>query len=644
MYRISRIVVSAALTATVAACGGNAPTPVGGDSGAQKGKFGVFYLVSVARPVGGTIKTADGRLDCGTAGSGHDLCGPVSFDWGVPAVLSAYPDAGLLFQSWAGDCGSAVALSGCRLDTVVDGADKFVAAIFNPSDQLGHARIPSPAQHSPLFFDFVKQVPGTPQCTRCHGATYDGNASAPSCTACHAAAGKPDWLQDCTFCHGSPPTTVPHTPTSTTCSGCHPDTVLAGGTLKPGGKHMNGTADFSEASCGSCHGFPPATGAHLAHFGVTTADLATAAGSVSYGDLGTLETRFPGASPTSAPRAYAFGCGNCHPTDTGRHGDGTLDVDLSPGPAGSLKARNAPGAAFDAASRTCSGAYCHSSGNEVTPTFVTTPSWTSGATLGCAGCHGNPPRYLSGGPGTATANSHFGVNVYGDPWGHVAGLPAPSVGIYKHGGWYGGGSDASMVSCQTCHFDTTDPANTGPSGFYYLDTTLDLDGRSLGGLEGFFACAQCHVEGNPGAPARAGMVLPLRHVNGSRDVQFDARTSLPAFDGLPAAPDRPTKPYWFTVSYGAAEWDRTLVSWTRDPLGGTSGATAQFDLSAARYDPRTKSCTNVACHMSQGSTRFNPAGTGPVDPPLVPLQWGDTYYGNPWTCRKCHALDPSFAY
>jgi hypothetical protein len=240
------------------------------------------------------------------------------------------------------------------------------------------------------------------------------------------------------------------------------------------------------------------------------------------------------------------------------------------------------------------------------------------------------------------------VNMYGDPWGHVAGLPAPSVGIFKHGGWWSGGpgtgANASMVSCQTCHFDTTDPSNTGPSGFYYLDTTVDVDGTALGGWSGVFSCVACHSPGSETIPTRAGKVLPLRHVNGSREVVFDPRTSLPNFDWLPIPPDRPTKPYWFTVSYGAAEWDRTIVSWTRPPLGGTSGATAQFDLTAARYDPATKTCTNVGCHMSQGSTNFNPGGPVPLEPPRIPLVWGDPYVGNPWTCAKCHALDPAFAY
>jgi predicted CxxxxCH...CXXCH cytochrome family protein len=645
--RLSRLSLALA-TVALSACTANKPSPAG-KSGEQKGQYGVSYFVSVSRPVGGTITSADGRIDCGTAGGTKNLCAPVSFAWGATATFTATPDHGQYFQSWAGDCSGAIAsgVGGCSLNTVNYGADKWVVAVFNPPDQLGHSSIPDPAQHGPLFFDSIKGVSGAPTCTRCHGQDYDGVANAPSCTACHAAAGHANWLTDCGFCHGAPPATRIHPPSAgglTGCIQCHPDTVLASGSINAAsGKHMNGTGDFAASNCNtSCHAYPPSSGAHLAHYA-----LAPTAGTSGYGDLSILQSRFRSSTPTTAPAVYAFGCGNCHPADSITHDDGKIDVTVARGAPGTMKGLNSATASFDTTARTCSGVYCHSSG-QATPDFMLSPGWNSGVTLGCDGCHRNPPRYVSSGPGTAGGNSHFGVNIYGDPWGHVAGLPAPSVGIFKHGGWYGGGpgsgTNSSMVSCQTCHFDTTDPSNTGPSGFYYLDTTVDVDGTALGGWEGFFSCVGCHTPGSQTIPTRAGKVLPLRHVNGSREVKFDPRTSLPAFDWLPIPPDRPTKPYWFTVSSGVAEWDRTIVSWTRPPLGGTSGATAQFDLTAARYDPATKTCTNVGCHMSQGSTNFNPGGPVPLDPPRIPLVWGDVYYGNPWTCAKCHALDPAFAY
>jgi hypothetical protein len=219
--------------AVAAACGGNAPTPASVTTGEMKGKYGVFYYVNVSRPVGGTINSGDGKIDCGTVVGVHDLCGPALYNWTDKASLTAIPDTTtdptFYFQSWAGDCSGAIP-SGCILDTIAFGADKWVAAVFNPADRLGHSSIPNPGQHGPLFFSFIKKTAGTPRCNTCHGVNYDGLANAPSCTACHAQTGHGNWLTDCSFCHA----------------------------------------------------FPPDTGAHVTHFG-----LAVANPSSGYGDLGT---------------------------------------------------------------------------------------------------------------------------------------------------------------------------------------------------------------------------------------------------------------------------------------------------------------------------------------------------------------------
>jgi predicted CxxxxCH...CXXCH cytochrome family protein len=584
----SRAVLAVAI-AGLAGCGGQSPS-TRQEAGAQKGQYGVSYFVNVSRPVGGTITSgADGKIDCGAVGT-HDLCGPAPYAWGDTAVLSARADDGQYFQSWAGDCSGAVETGGCRLDTLTYGADKWVVAVFNPPDQLGHSRIPDPAQHAPLYRAFIKSLatpdPGVAQCTRCHGQDYNGVANAPSCTACHAAAGKPNWLADCSFCHGN----------------------------------------------------APSTGAHQAHFGLT----GTAASS-AYGDLSVLQDRYPGATPTSAPSTYAFGCGNCHPaTDAGKHMDGVTQVSLFEAgvPAASLKARNAATAAFDPTARTCSGVYCHSSGNDGSPIYVTTPSWLSTAKLACNGCHANPPRYASGGAGTATANSHLQFSAdAASPWGHYA-FVMTERRYTQHGrgnapdflNWsrtvY---SDAAPITCQTCHFGTTDPSSTGPSGFYWLDTTGDY--ALLPNAWNYtYVCTSCHSAASTTAPLGQGRVLPLRHVNGARDVQFDARTGDPGASWVPSA-DRPVRPYWFTQGSTTSAWwintNRTMV-----------GTTAQFDLSPARYDPLQKTCTNVTCHMAQGNMGYT--GTDPSTR-FELLRWGAPYYvstNDPatgrTTCSACH--------
>jgi predicted CxxxxCH...CXXCH cytochrome family protein len=466
---------------------------------------------------------------------------------------------------------------------------------------------------------------GTCASTWCHAGAPGGAAPAPR-WAVAASAG-----EGCAGCHGAPPGR-PHPPAAwTACGRCHPgagtpaapatgtshlDGVVNASRVHPAGwvspaahgaaalagdstcRECHGPDLLSPSSllscaachgsdggvrCDTCHGAPPASGAHAAHYADARGAERAAYGSVAI--LADLE-------PQGGPR-YVFGCGHCHPLDPARHLDGRLDVDLAPqgAPAGSLKARNGAAAAYTRPAGqpagSCASVYCHSSG-QAAPAFVATPRWDAPAgALGCDGCHGNPPRYASGGPGSASANSHLYATEGGTfASGHFGGFPSFGHGGARHGGGDAGGA-AAMVSCQTCHHATVDPANTGPSGFYYLDTSVDLD---LGPGVTSTACGSCHGAGAGAPPAGRGRVLPLRHVNGARDVTFDPRTSVPAeTPGLPAAPGRPAFPYWTTPA-------------SLTPVPGVDmsqgGGTLSVHLAAASYAPATKTCSNVACHLS----------------------------------------------
>ncbi len=414
----------------------------------------------------------------------------------------------------------------------------------------------------------------------------------------------------CGACHGAPPTKAAHPQgaLAARCEACHPDTVRPDGTIDvAGGHHIDGRIDVAlGGGCAGCHGAPPASGAHLVHARLPAGVEA------GYGALTALEDVAPAGGPD-----YAFGCGHCHPLDPARHLDGVIDVALAPdgAAAGSLKARNAAGAAYDAASGTCRGTYCHSSGQEA-PAFVASPAWTAprGA-LGCGGCHANPPAYPSGGAGASDANGHLQLQADGYEWGHFAGLPGPwHPGGTKHGGGLGAwppGNDAAPITCQACHFDTVDPAAAGPSGFYWLDTTGTY--RLAGGRLGF-DCRDCHGAAG-GPPAGEGRVLPLRHVNGRREVVFDPRTSLPDLAFLPAAPDRPTRPYWVTNASPMVTIPDPAI-----PDAVMEGRTLSLHLASARFDPASKTCTSVACHLAQ--TR---------------VAWGAPYV-NTTSCAACHGL------
>lgn len=413
--------------------------------------------------------------------------------------------------------------------------------------------------------------------TYCHGAFPGGEATnAPAWTAPRANA--------CGTCHGLPPP-APH-PQLGSCGGCHPGYTAGSVDLA---RHLNGVVDAGVGpgtACGDCHAVPPDTGAHRVHYGDDTRPPRA-----GYGDLRLLADFLPaGAS------YYMFGCGNCHPLEPARHLDGVVEVELydAAAPAGSLKARASPVAAYVGGS--CSGVYCHSSG-QASPTYATTAGWTSGVRTACGDCHGNPPRYPSGGAGTETANSHLVLADDGWELGHYAGLPGPwhATGPSAHGGW-SAPRNAAPITCQTCHFDTTDPAATGPSGFYWLGTDgdyrLDLPGADATRLtqQAWLAtqCSTCH-------PPVRGAVLPLRHVNGARDVRFDPRSATGALAGYPGAPSDPaTAPAWIILS---------------------TGATWSTGLQAASYDAATRTCSNVGCHLLQTSVRWGlvPVGVASCD-------------------------------
>jgi len=510
-------------------------------------------------------------------------------------------------------------------------------------------RVPA-AIDSPGHFDGPVLVWGPLASARGSTPAWDGQAARCSGVYCHGGnpaitggsltepswtyAAEPDFTlppqQSCTGCHGWPPP-PPH-PQLTTCDGCHGTTVLPDGTIDvAGGKHLNGVVDFGGSgggslACDSCHGYPPATGAHLVHFGWTAG-----ADKGQYGDTRILEDFVAIGAPPAL--FYAFGCGNCHPLDASKHMDGTVEVDLtgSGAPAGSLKARNPASATY--ASGSCTSVYCHSSGQAddraaSTPAYAQTPAWTSGQALGCTSCHQDPPRYPTGGPGTATANTHVGIAYDNYVFGHFLGQPGPwHPGGSKHGGdQWGKPQDASPITCQTCHYGTVDPTNTGPSGFYYLDTSGNYAFQGQVEDEG---CLRCHSAGSAAAPTGGGKVLPLLHVNGRRDVVFDPRTSLPAVSWLPGAPFTPTRPIWVT---GAAPG---ILPPTGDailepspipppPTGQTwpfTNPTLSSFLAGARYDPSTKTCSNVACHLAQTS-----------------VQWGGAPDSADAVCKGCHGF------
>jgi predicted CxxxxCH...CXXCH cytochrome family protein len=226
----------------------------------------------------------------------------------------------------------------------------------------------------------------------CHGATL-GPDKAGTTTNRSPTWNKVDGSQaGCgTACHTLPPGGV-H-PGSTACSTCHGNVVssfTAGNppvaTWANAALHIDGTVDIASMPCDACHGAPPATGAHLAHFD-RTSPHAPPATALAYGDLRNARDFAAGSTP-----AYLFGCGNCHPLSPSAHRNGTVDVEVwsAAAPATSLKARS-PSGTYDGALETCAKIYCHSSSVE-NPVYATTPPWTGGTLPSprCVQCHPSP--------------------------------------------------------------------------------------------------------------------------------------------------------------------------------------------------------------------------------------------------------------
>ena len=134
--------------------------------------------------------------------------------------------------------------------------------------------------------------------------------------------------------------------------------------------------------------------------------------------------------------------------------------------------------------------YCHGSFLRISPD--PSPAWTSGASLGCTGCHGSPP----GAPHPAAADCgrcHIDVATPGGaivrPWLHIDGInQAPKGAHLVHLGGAGG----PAYACSDCHQGTN---VHGPlrDGAFLEETTI---------------CADCHETGTVDPEAWRGYSWP----------------------------------------------------------------------------------------------------------------------------------------
>ncbi len=303
------------------------------------------------------------------------------------------------------------------------------------------------------------------------------------------------------FIHGNPGVNEPY---DGICEVCHTQTDFHRNNASGDHAH-NASTDCLQchhhengfmAECGSCHGVPPQTGAHLTHFG-GDADQGI------YGEVDNLSTA----------TEYIFQCGNCHTLDESSHNDGTVDIELynASTPGGSLKSLNPPEAAYTPGGTvyndpfgipytlgTCSNTYCHSR-----------TDWTSGPV---------PPP-------------NGGYNQYNNPTYDPYVVTESKV--YTDIGWGDSGLD-----CNDCHSDiprTAWPAveaGVGNSHSWLNQAGYDNLHSRVHGFDPLF-CRVCHygTVTDPMTWTRDAMGVttydnvPIadrsNHVNGSKDVIFD---------------------------------------------------------------------------------------------------------------------------
>ncbi len=205
-----------------------------------------------------------------------------------------------------------------------------------------------------------------------------------TCTGtCHARGGArptPQWKTadvktTCNDCHASPPANH----YAGACTNCHTEANATGTALEKPSLHIDGKVELGDGkgTCGSCHGTGtspwPKTGAHSAH-----------------------------AAPKNAK---PVACETCHtvPEVGERHpvGGGAV-VRLS-----GLATLGGRRASFDAASKSCSGTYCHEGAGGTKQA----PVWTEGSSgAACGTCHKTPPPAPhAAGSDCSTSGCHVGT-------------------------------------------------------------------------------------------------------------------------------------------------------------------------------------------------------------------------------------------
>ncbi|MDD2852867.1 MAG: hypothetical protein PHY09_13330 [Desulfuromonadaceae bacterium] len=306
-------------------------------------------------------------------------------------------------------------------------------------------------------------------------------------------------------------------------------------------------------SCSSCHASTPASPSHPAHLG----------------------------------SGYGFGCADCHAataasntalvSGTTTHLNGAYDVQAG------------TGRSFIYAGGTCSSISCHNNGDA-----------TWGATLGCAGCHGNPPTYPNGDPKVNSHAKHSFGCVTCHSGTTIDGITITNKNLHVNGIY-------DVTPGAEATFTYTYAATGGNC------STISCHGGTSATWGSTLGCATCH--GNPPAYVNG---TPKANNHGSHNFACSTCHSGTTTDGTTIADSTLHANGVYDVTPGTG----TTFTYTFASTGGT--------------------CSNVNCHQgvpsaTWGRSHIAAIATGNV---LVfsneNIDHGAAGFSTEMDCRVCH--------
>ncbi len=366
--------------------------------------------------------------------------------------------------------------------------------------------------------------------------------------------------------------------------------------------------DGMATACDSCHGFPPALGAHVVH-------------------VNPAQQAFLGKQ---------FGCKECHKNvQRVSDPDHIVRADGTPVPApaevrfddpAALAAKVEPGVtpagapSFAATSGTCSNVYCHGATlkGQAGLTLNTAPRWDAPAgaqVVGCGSCHGIPPSDHPASILSATqcVQCHLGAI-------DAQGQPSPLLHIDGQVEVVASNTNA----CSACHGDRS--ASNVPPGDPRSAPPTDASGNASspavgahqahvapGKFSAGIACAECHV-----VPAT---VLQAGHIDGQVTVVFGpisrANPTSPPYAPAPAPRyDFTARTCGTTYCHGSFSGGTPTNPGWDDPSGSVKCGDCHGLPPPATVHPATGQTDCSACHGAGYHVDFVNPANDTVNPTL----------------------------